>query len=149
MISGACTNSTNRGHITFPWIGHIGDSAWFSTAIDGWQGEVMMGSADCTSVVLLVVNSKDSCFSIAQIKWPPKDWREMNSDKKLHAWEFVSTQLEFLLTGSFSIDGWQGEVMMGSADCTSVVLLVVNSKDSCFSIFVINISGMLTILAMS
>ena len=42
-------------------------------------------------------------FSIgdAQIKWPPKDWREMNSDKQLHAWEFVSTQLEFLLTGSF------------------------------------------------
>jgi hypothetical protein len=25
----------------------------------------------------------------------------MNSEKKLHAWEFVSTQLEFLLTGSF------------------------------------------------
>ena len=42
-------------------------------------------------------------FSIgdAQFKWPPKDWREMNSDKKLHAWELVSTQLEFLLIGSF------------------------------------------------
>jgi hypothetical protein len=39
--------------------------------------------------------------------------------------------------------------MMGLADYTSVVLLVVNSKDSCFSIFVINICGMLTILAMS
>ena len=25
----------------------------------------------------------------------------MNPDKKLHAWEFVSTQLEFLLTGLF------------------------------------------------
>ena len=25
----------------------------------------------------------------------------MNPDKKLHAWEFVSTQLEFLMTGSF------------------------------------------------
>jgi hypothetical protein len=49
-------------------------------------------------------------FSIgdAQIKWPPKDWREMNSDKKLHAWEFVSTQLEFLLTGSFPIMGTAG-----------------------------------------
>lgn len=46
------------------WIGRIGDSAWFSTAIDGWQGEVMMGLADCTYVVLLVVNSKDSCFSL-------------------------------------------------------------------------------------
>ena len=46
------------------WIGRIGDSAWFLTAIDGWQGEVMMALADCTSVVLLVVNSKDSCFSI-------------------------------------------------------------------------------------
>ena len=42
-------------------------------------------------------------FSIGdtQIEWPPKNWKEMNSDKKLHAWEFVSTQLEFLLTGSF------------------------------------------------
>jgi hypothetical protein len=42
-------------------------------------------------------------FSIgdAQIKWPPKDWREMNSDKKLHAWEFVSTQLEFRSFCSF------------------------------------------------
>jgi hypothetical protein len=25
----------------------------------------------------------------------------MNPDKKLHSWEFVSTQLEFLLTRSF------------------------------------------------
>jgi hypothetical protein len=42
-------------------------------------------------------------FSIrdTQIEWPPKDWKEMNPDKKLHAWEFVSTQLEFLLTWSF------------------------------------------------
>jgi hypothetical protein len=42
-------------------------------------------------------------FSIrdTQIEWPPKDWKEMNPDKKLHAWEFVSTQLEFLMTGSF------------------------------------------------
>jgi hypothetical protein len=39
--------------------------------------------------------------------------------------------------------------MMGLADCTYVVLLVVNSKDSCFSLFVINISCMLTIFAMS
>jgi len=34
----------------------------------------------------------------------------MNPDKKLHAWEFVSTQLEFLLTRSFEtmerIDLW-------------------------------------------
>jgi hypothetical protein len=50
------------------WIGSIGDSAWFSTAIDGWHGEVMIDLADCTSVVLLlVVNSKDSFFSILVI----------------------------------------------------------------------------------
>jgi hypothetical protein len=33
------------------WIGRIGDSAWFSTGIDGWQGEVMMGLADCKAKI--------------------------------------------------------------------------------------------------
>ena len=28
-----------------------------------------------------------------QIEWPPTDWNKMNPDKKLHAWECVSTQL--------------------------------------------------------
>ena len=50
---------------------------------------------------------------------------------------------------SAAIVGWHGEMAIDLDDCTVLFLWVVNSKDSCFSILVINISGTPTIFDMS
>ena len=50
---------------------------------------------------------------------------------------------------SDAIVGWHGELAIDLADCTVLFLWVVNSKDTCVSILVINISGTPTIFDMS